>query len=100
MYFQQRTLESDLGILSKKNLKFDEHINNNDNKVNRIIGLIKRKFTYMDKKEVFQKTKGRQKVDVVRTTSLTPLTKLSGSARELYKILTFYSNLINVFNNN
>ena len=41
--------ESDLGILFKKNLKFDEHINNTVNKVNRIIGLIKRKFTYMDK---------------------------------------------------
>ena len=41
--------ESDLGILFKKNLKFDEHIDNTVNKVNRIIGLIKRKFTYMDK---------------------------------------------------
>ena len=41
--------ESDLGILFKKNLKFGEHINNTVNKVNRIIGLIKRKFTYMDK---------------------------------------------------
>ena len=41
--------ESDLGILFKKNLKFDEHINNTVNKVNRITGLIKRKFTYMDK---------------------------------------------------
>ena len=52
--------ESDLGILLKKNLKFDEHINNTVNKVNRIIGLIKMKFTYMDKKEVSQKTKGRR----------------------------------------
>ena len=41
--------ESDLGVLFKKNLKFDEHINNTVNKVNRIIGLIKRKFTYMGK---------------------------------------------------
>ena len=41
--------ESDLGILFKKNLKFDEHIDNTVSKVNRIIGLIKRKFTYMDK---------------------------------------------------
>ena len=41
--------ESDLGILFKKNLKFDEHIDNTVNKVIRIIGLIKRKFTYMDK---------------------------------------------------
>ena len=41
--------KSDLGILFKKDLKFDEHININVNKVNRIMGLIKRKFTYMDK---------------------------------------------------
>ena len=41
--------ESDLGILFKNNLKFDEHIDNTVNKVNRIIGLIKRRFTYMDK---------------------------------------------------
>ena len=41
--------ESDLGILFEKNLKFDEHTNNTANKVNRIIDLIKRKFTYMDK---------------------------------------------------
>ena len=37
--------ESDLGILFKKKLKFDEHIDNTVNKVNRIMGLIKRKFT-------------------------------------------------------
>ena len=37
--------ESDLGILLKKNLKFDEHVNNTVNKVNGIICLIKRKFT-------------------------------------------------------
>ena len=41
--------KSDLGILFKKNLKLDEHINNTANKVNRIMGLIKKKFTYMDK---------------------------------------------------
>ena len=41
--------ESDIFILFKKNLKFDEHVNNTVNKVSGIIGLIKRKFTYMDK---------------------------------------------------
>lgn len=41
--------ERDLGILFKQNLKFEEHIDNTVNKVNRIMGLIKRKFTYMDK---------------------------------------------------
>ena len=39
--------ERDLGILFKQNLKFDEHIDSTVNRVNRIIGLIKRKFTYM-----------------------------------------------------
>ena len=41
--------ECHLGILFKTNLKFDEHIDNTVNKVNRIIGLIERKFAYMDK---------------------------------------------------
>ena len=39
----------DLGVLFKSNLKFDEHIDNTINKVNRIIGLIKRKFKFIDK---------------------------------------------------
>ena len=30
------------------NVKFDEHIDNTINKVNRIIGLIKRKFKFID----------------------------------------------------
>ena len=41
--------ECELGLIFKTNLKFDEHINNTVNKVNRIIGLFKRKFTFMDK---------------------------------------------------
>lgn len=41
--------ERDLGILFKSNLKFDEHISSLVNKANRIIGLIKRKFNYIDK---------------------------------------------------
>ena len=41
--------ESDLSILFKKNLNFDEHVYNTVNKVNGIICLIKRKFTYMGK---------------------------------------------------
>ena len=45
--------ESNLGILLKKSMKFDEHINNTVNKVNRIVGLIKRKFTYIDKDQFF-----------------------------------------------
>ena len=42
--------ECDLGILFKKNLNFDEHIDKVVNKVNRISGLIRRKFTHIDKK--------------------------------------------------
>ena len=41
--------ECDLGVLFKSNLKFDEHIDNTINKVNCIIGLIKRKFKFIDK---------------------------------------------------
>ena len=41
--------ESGLGIMLNTNLKFDEHIDSNVNKVNRIIGLIKMKFTHTDK---------------------------------------------------
>ena len=41
--------ECDLGVLFKSNLKFDEHIDNTTNKVNRIIGLMKRKFKFIDK---------------------------------------------------
>ena len=41
--------ECDFGVLFKSNLKFDEHIDNTINKVNRITGLIKRKFKFIDK---------------------------------------------------
>ena len=41
--------ECDLGVLFKSNLKFDEHKDNTINKVNHIIGLIKRKFKFIDK---------------------------------------------------
>ena len=40
--------ESDFVILLKL-LKFDKHIDNTGNKRNNIMGLIKKKFTYMDK---------------------------------------------------
>ena len=41
--------ECDLGVLFKSNLKFDELIDNTINKVNPVIGLIKRKFMFIDK---------------------------------------------------
>ena len=44
---QMRTLSVIKGY--KSSLKFDEHIDITINKVNRIIGLIKRKFKFIDK---------------------------------------------------
>ncbi|WAR18737.1 YWV1-like protein, partial [Mya arenaria] len=41
--------ERDLGILFTSNLNFDQHINNIANKANSIIGLVRRKFTFMNK---------------------------------------------------
>ena len=41
--------ESDFGILFRANIiNLDEHIDNTVNKVNRLIGLIYRKFTFID----------------------------------------------------
>ena len=39
----------DLGILFKKNLKFDEHVDKVVNKVSRISRIIRSKFTHIDK---------------------------------------------------
>ena len=41
--------EKDLGITFEKTLTFNSHIINTVNKANRIIGLIKRSFSHMDK---------------------------------------------------
>ena len=41
--------EKDLGVMFQENLKFDKHISLAVNKANRILGLVKRTFTYMDK---------------------------------------------------
>ena len=43
------TSERDLCVLFNSDLNFENHMNNVVNKVNSIIGLIRRKFTYMDK---------------------------------------------------
>ena len=40
--------ERDLGVTFSENLSFEQHISNVANKANRLIGLIRRKFTYMD----------------------------------------------------
>ena len=45
-------IEKALGIHFTNNLKFDEHINKVVNKVNIITGLIKKRFSYMDKNNV------------------------------------------------
>ena len=41
--------EKDLGVTFTSKLNFEQHINSTVNKVNRIIGLVKRKFSFMDK---------------------------------------------------
>lgn len=41
--------EKDLGIIFQSNLKFDQHISMTVNKANKILGLIKRTFSYLDK---------------------------------------------------
>ena len=41
--------EKDLGVIFDSNMKFGEHINIKVTKVNQILGLILRTFTYMDK---------------------------------------------------
>ena len=44
-------------------LKFDEHINNTVNKVNRILGLIKRKLTFKDLFLTLYKSLARSHLD-------------------------------------
>ena len=46
---QEVEQEKDLGIIFQSNLKFDQHICMTVNKANRILGLIKRTFSYLDK---------------------------------------------------
>ena len=41
--------EKDLGIILQSNLKFNQHINMAPNKANKMTGLIKTTFTYLDK---------------------------------------------------
>ena len=43
------TSEKDLGITFQHDMKFDIHINNIVNKANRLLGLVKRTFSYMDR---------------------------------------------------
>ena len=46
---EQVESEKDLGVTFESTLRFDHHILNCVNKANRMLGLIKRTFTYMDK---------------------------------------------------
>ena len=46
----QVTEEKDLGILIDDKLKFQQHINQQIKKANQRLGMIKRSFSYMDKK--------------------------------------------------
>ena len=43
------TFEKDLGITFQHDMKFDIHINNIVNKANRLLGLVKRTFSCMDR---------------------------------------------------
>ena len=43
------TSEKDLGITFQENLKFEEHISNVVSKANRLLGLVKRTFSYIDR---------------------------------------------------
>ena len=45
--------EKDLGITFQHDMKFDIHINNIVNKANRLLGLVKRTFSYMDRDTFF-----------------------------------------------
>ena len=47
------TSEKDLGITFQHDMKFDIHINNIVNKANRLLGLVKRTFSYMDRDTFF-----------------------------------------------
>ena len=42
-------IEKNLGIIFQSNLKFNEHIDMAANKANKMTGLMKRTFTYLDK---------------------------------------------------
>ena len=46
---QQVTEEKDLGVTFCETLKFGKHILKCVNKVNKILGIVKRSFTYMDR---------------------------------------------------
>ena len=43
------TSEKDLGITFQQNMRYEEHISNTVNKANRLLGLVKRTFSHMDK---------------------------------------------------
>ena len=50
---EQVESEKDLGVTFESTLRFDNHILNCFNKANRMLGLTKRTFTYMDKEMFF-----------------------------------------------
>ena len=46
---QQVTVEKDLGVTFSETLKFGKHILKCVNKMNKILSIVKRSFTYMDR---------------------------------------------------
>ena len=54
---EQSDGEKDIGVFVDKNLSFNKHIQNQVNKANNIMGLIRRTYTYLDEqsfKDLFQ----------------------------------------------
>ena len=49
MKLNPSVVEKDLGVLVDKDLKFTQHIESQVKKANRLLGLIRRSFTFMDK---------------------------------------------------
>ena len=47
------TSEKDLGKIFQQNMRFEERISYTVNKVNRLLGLVKRTFSYIDKATFF-----------------------------------------------
>ena len=45
---QETTLEKDLGVHMDSELKFSQHLERQVNKANRLLGLIRRSFDYLD----------------------------------------------------
>ena len=91
--------EKDLGIYVQDNLKFDQHISITVNRANRLVGLIKRAFSYLDEETllVLYKTLIRPILDYGNLIWFPTLKKdiraIENVQRRITKILQELSNL-------